>query len=265
MGPDRSIHHADDPPTPDRAVRGLVEGPDGGLLVGTDRGLFRFDRDGRRFQLVEGTASLDIYSLALDPEGAVWIASRTGVRILRAGRVEVVAREQGLSNDAVRAIHRDAAGVVWIGTYGGGLNRMEGNRIFTFGPKHGLVDPFVSTIIEDGQGRFWLSGNRGVTRVPRSELDEVARGLRTAVVASVFDVSDGMPATETMGGGQSAGALDADGSSGFRPSRASRSSTPSATTPTGSRHPSASRRSSWTAARSIGPPARSCSRPAPAT
>ena len=134
-----------------------------------------------------------------------------GLRIIRAGKVEAVSRQEGLSNDAVRAIHRDAAGVVWIGTYGGGLHRMEGQRIFAFGPEHGLPDRFVSRIIEDGRGRLWLSGNRGVTRMARSELDAVAKGLQPSVVANVFDATDGMPATETVGGGQPAGALDADG------------------------------------------------------
>lgn len=211
MDRDGSIRKAGDPPTLDRAVRALVESKDGRLLVGTDNGLFRFDRDAHSFELVAGTASLDINSVVVDEDGAIWIGSLTGCRILRAGQVEVVGREQGLSNDAVRAIHRDAAGVVWIGTYGGGLNRMEGKRIFAFGPKEGLPDRFVSRIIEDGQGRLWLSGNRGVTRVPRSELDAVARGLQASVVASVFDATDGMPATQTIGGGQPAGAIDVDG------------------------------------------------------
>jgi ligand-binding sensor domain-containing protein/GGDEF domain-containing protein len=208
---DGSIRKAGDPPSPDRSVRAIVEGKDGHLLIGTDNGLFRFDRDAHRFELVEGTASLDIHALDIDEGGAIWIGTLTGVRILRAGQVEVVTRQQGLSNDAVRAIHRDAAGVAWIGTYGGGLNRMEGQRIFAYGPEHGLPDRFVSKIIEDRWGRLWLSGNRGVTRMARSELDAVAKGLQPSVVANVFDATDGMPATETVGGGQPAGALDADG------------------------------------------------------
>ena len=211
MEQDGSIRRAGDPPTLDRTVRALVESKDGRLLVGTDDGLFRFDRDAHRFELVAGTASLDIHSVVVDEDGAIWIGSLTGCRVVRAGHVEVVGREQGLSNDAVRAIHRDAAGVIWIGTYGGGLNRMEGKRIFAFGPEEGLPDRFVSRIIEDGQGRLWLSGNRGVTRVPRSELDAVARGLQASVVAIVFDATDGMPATQTIGGGQPAGAIDVDG------------------------------------------------------
>lgn len=211
MEPDRSIRKAGDPPTPDKSVRAFVESKDGRLLVGTDHGLFRFDRDALSFELVPGTGSLDIQSVDLDEGGVVWIGSSTGLGIVRAGTLELVGRQQGLSNDAVRAIHRDAAGVVWVGTYGGGLNRMEGKSIFSFGPRQGLPDQFVSRIIEDGQGRLWLSGNRGVSRVPRSELDAVAKGLQATVVANVFDATDGMPATETIGGGQPAGALDQDG------------------------------------------------------
>ena len=76
---------------------------------------------------------------------------------------------QGLSHDHVRAIHEDADGVLWIGTYGGGLNRLQDGRFTAYGRKEGLPDTAVSRILEDARGFLWMSGNKGICRVARSQ------------------------------------------------------------------------------------------------
>ncbi len=209
--PDGKFHRAGGPATHEKIVRALAEENSRAILVGTDQGLFRFDRSSHAFSLVPGTGELDIFFVDVDPDGTIWIGSREGVRSIRNGRIDSIGMKEGLSSDFVRAIHRDERGVLWIGTYGGGLNRIEGKRVFVYGARQGLADSVVSSIIEDAEGRFWMTGNRGVTRVSREALDAVADGARGRVDADLFDVTDGMPATETNGGGQPAGSLDPDG------------------------------------------------------
>ncbi|HEX7707237.1 MAG TPA: diguanylate cyclase [Thermoanaerobaculia bacterium] len=210
--PDGSIERAGGPVTPENLVRAIAEQDERWLLVGTDAGLFRFDRIRRTFELVETTASLDVFFIdARAGDEEVWLGARQGLRVLTNEGLRTIELGPPGAVQTVRAIHRDRAGVAWIGTYGGGLVRLQGDEAFVFNSRHGLVDPAISRILEDDHGRFWLSGNRGVTRVARSELDEVALGKRERVSIDLFDVSDGMPSTETNGGGQPAGSIDRDG------------------------------------------------------
>jgi signal transduction histidine kinase/streptogramin lyase len=71
-----------------------------------------------------------------------------------------------LSDDRVRVIYRDHRGVMWIGTHGGGLERLvPATRTFLHYPHEpnrfaSLSDGRVQAISEDREGRLWV-GTRG--------------------------------------------------------------------------------------------------------
>ncbi len=183
----------------------------GRILAGGDDGVFSFDPSTRAFERIDGTKGLEVYLLDVAPDGSLWIGSNKGLHVLSAGSRRVFAKSTGLSSDLVRAILRDPSGVVWAGTYGGGLNRIEGDRVTVFGSRNGLFEDVVSRIVEDSSGHFWMTGNRGVTRVSRKSLEVFARGGAGALDAELFDASSGMRTSECNGGGQPAGYLDAGG------------------------------------------------------
>lgn len=76
---------------------------------------------------------------------------------------------------------RNAEGTLWMGTYGGGLNRFKDNRFTHYGVRDGLFDDTVSQILEDDRGNMSMSGNRGIFRVSRKELNDFAEGRGTSV------------------------------------------------------------------------------------
>ena len=53
--------------------------------------------------------------------------------------------------------------MIWIGTYGGGLNRLKDGRFFPITTREGLNEDIVSRIIVDEKDNFWMLGNRGVS------------------------------------------------------------------------------------------------------
>jgi len=200
------------PLSTERVVRAIVRDRNGRLLVGTDSGLFRLDEEDNTFDLVPGTGSLGIYFLDPEPDGRLWLGTETGVHVIdRDGRVMPFRVPGGPGKALVRAIHSDERGVFWIGTYGEGLFRIELGRTTHFGTDNGLPDDVVSRILEDRHGRFWMTGNRGVYRVDREDLDEVAAGRRLKVNATLYGASRGMLTSECNGGGQPAGLLTDDG------------------------------------------------------
>ena len=79
---------------------------------------------------------------------------------------------------AVEAIHEDRDGYVWIGTRRDGLFLYKDGRLTQYTTRTGLHDNLVGTLLEDGSGYFWMTCNKGIFRVSRQALLEVAAGSR---------------------------------------------------------------------------------------
>jgi diguanylate cyclase (GGDEF)-like protein len=204
--------HGDDGMSND-SVLALLEGRDGSIWIGTYAGGLNRYKDGRFTALTtrQGLAHDTVNVLYEDRAGALWIGTRGGgLDRLVDGRIEHFTTRNGLSDDLVFALHEDAEGALWIGTYGGGLNRYKDGRFSAVTRRQGLHDDVVHHILEDGFGYVWLSGNRGVSRVSKRELDEVADGRRPTLAATVLGTADGMRDTE-CNGGASAGARTRSG------------------------------------------------------
>src|SRR5262249_43242512 len=117
---------------------------------------------------------------------------------------------EGLSNDIVMAILRDRQGVLWIGTTGG-LSRGSSGRFTQYTTRHGLYDDTVFQILEGSNGFLLMSGNQGIFRVNKQELNDLAAGNRNSVVSVAYGVADGMKSRECQGGFQPAGCQTSDG------------------------------------------------------
>lgn len=199
-------------------VKAIYEDQEGNLWVGTGRdeeqsgALFRI-KDGavRKYQVSEGLVANDVRFITEDHQGALWVGTTRGMSRFKDERFTNYTIDEGLSNNFVREIYEDADKTLWIGTYGGGLNRFKDGRFIHITTQNGLFDNIVSRILEDEHGNFWMSGNRGIYRVRRDELNDFAEG-RTATVNSIsYGVADGMKNNETNGGAQPAGWKTPDG------------------------------------------------------
>jgi ligand-binding sensor domain-containing protein len=88
-----------------------------------------------------------------------------------------------ISSNAILSIYEDMAGNLWIGTYGGGLNRFDRNAetFEHFTVRDGLPNDIVYGILEDRSGYLWLSTNRGISKFnPRQKTFQN------------FDITDGL-------------------------------------------------------------------------
>lgn len=190
------------------AVNALFFDTEGVLWIGTDRGVSRYSKG--RFEVVSGPWGAGVHFITQDRSGALWLGARGLIR-LKDGEATAFTTRDGLSDDSVRSIYEDPAGTLWIGTYGGGLNRFKEGRFFGYSTGNGLVDNTVSMILEDDQANLWLSGNNGISRVARKDLNDLAEGRRSRVDVASFGTADGMKTREANGGGQPAGMRSKDG------------------------------------------------------
>jgi ligand-binding sensor domain-containing protein/signal transduction histidine kinase len=195
---------------PDMMVFAITRDRDGSLWVGTGRGLARLKDD--RFTTFGPAQGMQaaVKCITQDRSGALWIGGLQGLTRFKDGRATTFTTAQGLAHDLVRDVYEDADGVLWIGTYGGGLNRFKDGRFTAYGIKDGLHDNAVSRIIEDDRGNLWMSGNKGVYRVARRQLNDFAEGRIGQITSVSYGTADGMVIDETNGG-QPAGWRTSDG------------------------------------------------------
>lgn len=147
-----------------------------------------------------------IRKMTMARKGGIWFVGDQGaVRLDRNRIVERWTPAEGLSSRFARSLYEDNRGILWIGTYGGGLNRIENGRITHYGESDGLFDDTVSCIMADKTGQLWLGGNRGISVLPAVS----QRGLKFEAVP--FAVSAGELTFEFNGGMQSACYQDQEG------------------------------------------------------
>jgi signal transduction histidine kinase/ligand-binding sensor domain-containing protein len=165
------------------SVRKIFQDSKGRIWVGTDGGglnLFRpADRSFRHFlhdpanpRTLSHNSVRAIYE---DPHGRIWIGTRNGLNLFQPETMSFqrfVHNETdplSLSNNFIySAIFLDDDDQLWIGTYGGGLCRMNTSdgtcEQFAHDPEDptSISDNIVFSIHKDDQGRFWIGTNSGL-------------------------------------------------------------------------------------------------------
>jgi diguanylate cyclase (GGDEF)-like protein len=199
---------------PSDSVSALRAARDGAIWVGTrGGGLARLH--GGVFTVWDAHSGLPddtVHFIHEDSQGALWVATNGGgLAVLREGTIQTYTTRDGLPTDIVNTLHEDAEGTLWIGTFGGGLVRFRDDRFTSYTTSEGLFDNAIFHILEDGQGHLWMSCNKGVFRVSKRELEELARGERTSVQSASYGTADGMKHRECNGANQPAGWRTADG------------------------------------------------------
>jgi len=116
-----------------------------------------------------------------------------------------------LPSHTIRSLYQDRDGVLWIGSYDGGLARFKDGKFTHYDMKIGLHNDGVFQILEDAQRNFWISSNRGIYRVRKDELNEFAEGRRSTITSIAYGKSDGMLNVECNGGRSPAGTKTRDG------------------------------------------------------
>jgi PAS domain S-box-containing protein len=184
-------------------VSAVLPSRDGALWIGTSGGgLHRLV--GQRILPVvldRDSVGAAILSLLEEPDGTIWIGTDgRGLYRLSGQQWTRFGRNSGLSSEIVLSLHRDAAGTIWIGTAGGGLVRYKAGRMRAITRQQGLFDDTVFQVLEDRTGNFWMGSNRGIFRVPVSELESVADGRLGRVSGTSFGTSHGLASIEVNGG-----------------------------------------------------------------
>jgi len=193
-------------------VRAILEDREGSLWIGTWGGGLDRLRDGRLTSLTtaDGLGSDFVTSLFEDRDGALWIGTNGGLSRLRDGRLDTYTAADGIAHDVILSFHQDAEGTLWIGTEGG-LTRWRDGEPTSFTTDDGLFNNRFFQIMEDRRGNLWTACNKGIFRVARQQLEDLAAGRIERLESVSYGTADGMLSHECNGGFQPAGCQTRDG------------------------------------------------------
>jgi len=161
-----------------------VPGWPGYLWFGTNDGLIRFDKKSAEYKKYtydpESETSLnnrdnDVRTLFWSEKrpDELWLGTTHGINIFNPDteRFKYYVHDKNdpksLSHDNVIYFFEDDQGIVWIGTYGGGLNRFdpETGQFSSYREYNSdLPNDAVYAALPDKEGNLWLSTNKGISK-----------------------------------------------------------------------------------------------------
>ncbi len=182
-------------------VTALGQDARGKLWAGTRNGeVWRQDR-GEWLAQNNGPHVHAITAIVPGKENSAWVGTAgDGLFKVAGGTGGKWQKRSGLLSDWVRTLYLDPAGILWIGTGGGGLSQLKDGKVATFTTREGLPDNTISQILEDDAGNLWLGGDRGIVRVGKQELEDLADQKIPTVYPQVYGRAEGMLSEECISG-----------------------------------------------------------------
>lgn len=184
--------------------------------AGTNFGLSRFENGRARvFNVKDGLPEDFVDALLQTRDGRLWIGTRGGVAVADPAAASPdftrYTESEGLAGNNTRSFYEDADGVVWIGSYEGGITRVKDGRLSRITMNDGLFSNGVFCFLEDKHGWIWMNSNQGIFRARRQELNDFADGKIKSVTSIAYGRQDGLVSVEGNGGRQPAGIKARDG------------------------------------------------------
>ncbi|MDQ2776947.1 MAG: ATP-binding protein [Acidobacteriota bacterium] len=146
-----------------QVILSLYEDGRGTLWIGTEGdGLVRY-QDGkfRKTEQQDSQAGENIFSISGDKNGNLWLGTEKGLSRVSNGTQVSVATNKEFGKREVRCVLVDHTGVVWAGTNGAGLWRLDSKSLEQFTKRDGLSDDAISSLLEDGAGTLWIGTTEG--------------------------------------------------------------------------------------------------------
>jgi PAS domain S-box-containing protein len=180
----------------DNEVWSLAEGADGSLWIGTYGGGLSRLRAGRFTVYTEkdGLASDFISTLFMDPAGALWIATDSGISCFKNGSFTNFTTKDGLGSNIVRSLCLGPDGAIWAGTMAGTVHQIRDGRVSTcpLGEKPPTSE--VRALYQDRSHILWVgSTTEGLFRVENGRVTRFteADGLPSNRIMALFEDHEG--------------------------------------------------------------------------
>lgn len=145
-----------------------------------------------------------IRDIVQDRHGKMWIASHgTGIAVYDPEKrvSTLLDRDQAaLPSNNVLSLLEDSRGNIWAGTGGEGLALFDPKtrKFRTFGVDEGLSSGMINKVLEDAQGRIWVSTNEGISFFDIHKKKFTNYTAHNGLQNSTFALGAGLRASDNM-------------------------------------------------------------------
>lgn len=181
---------------PQVSVQAVLQTQKGFLWLGTQEGLVRFD--GVKFTVFDKKNTppfrhSDTRALCEGHDGRLWVGTANGLLSYENGGFTAHFLNRNPAGDFVSVLFEDAQGTLWIGTNGGGLNRLKNGSFSTYTTREGLAADVVTSVWSDRDGIVWIGTANGLCRMQdwRISVYTGKDGLPSDFVTAIRETSDG--------------------------------------------------------------------------
>ena len=150
---------------PSNTILNFFEDAEHNLWIGAQTGLLRLTRSRVAIVALPHANDSDFGTVYADHDGAFWIGS-TQLFHMREGQLGTE-NFPGLHGVHVRNLFRDRDGVLWAGTDGAGVLRIDGKSVTRLSMRDGLTNNFVRAMAQDRDGTMWVATDEGLNHIVR--------------------------------------------------------------------------------------------------
>ncbi len=125
-------------------------------------------------------------------DGDIWVGTNGGISVFGKDGWKHITAQDGLVRGDIRSIFEDNDGVIYVGSYGGGLSRIEDGQITSYSASDGLYENVVSRITEDINGNLWMIGNMGLFMLNKQQFNDLETNKIPHLTCTSFEFEDGM-------------------------------------------------------------------------
>ncbi|RXK62868.1 response regulator [Lacibacter luteus] len=184
----RYLYKENDAATLNSEITSMIEDDNERLWAGTNFGLQLFSKKGTEltalsFSSINGfTNGVPARTFYKDAQGAVWIGGNPGLYVVNGNNMKELSDDLYINN-----ITQDKKGNIWVAlSYGGiAMYNSSNGKFVHYTEKEGLPNTNVISLLEDENGFFWLSTDKGLIKY--------SPALKTA---QTYTMSDGLAGNE---------------------------------------------------------------------
>lgn len=168
---------------PNNVLTSFTQDDAGNIWLSTyGGGIARYD--GKNFEILnEDNGLIDdkVYNIIYDHRGRLLIGTRWGLSIYDHGKFKNF-DEKALPYRKIRSLAESKIhpGIYWLGTYGDGLLRFDGEHFKRYTEDDGLANNIIMAIQQEDDGTLWLATYGGVSRYKNGTFKN-------------FTIEDGLP------------------------------------------------------------------------
>lgn len=178
----------------------LLKTSSGDILIGSGRGLYKYDNKTDGFEEYGETPNYIFVSCLIEAKDkTIWIGTHDGVYYYnpvtkaKGQYFKNPADKNSLPENSLNALCEDSQGNIWCATEGGGLCKLHPDRkTFTrYTSRNGLPSNFVFKVLEDNDKILWISTAKGLVRFDPGAESMVVYSKENGVLNDQFNYNSG--------------------------------------------------------------------------